>query len=87
MRVRIGLCTRSYVATFDEEEVDPDTLIMVLQQQGRAALDEALQQLGYFIAALEKPEFAAQRSRRLLRRPVQPWSPIGLVGLMGPWSL
>ena len=46
MRVRIGLCTRSYVATFDEEEVDPDTLIMVLQQQGRAALDEALQQLG-----------------------------------------
>ena len=34
------------MAAFDEEEVDPDTLIMVLQQQGRAALDEALQQLG-----------------------------------------
>ena len=34
------------MAAFDEEAVDPDTLIMLLQQQGRAALDEALQQLG-----------------------------------------
>lgn len=34
------------MAAFEDEVVDPDTLIMLLQQQGRAALDEALQQLG-----------------------------------------
>ena len=35
-----------YVTLFDEEEMDPDTLISVLQQQGRSALDEALKELG-----------------------------------------
>ena len=35
-----------YEAVFTEEEMDPDTLIEVLQQQGKASLEEALKELG-----------------------------------------
>jgi len=35
-----------YEAVFAEEEMDPDTLIEVLQQQGKASLEEALKELG-----------------------------------------
>jgi len=35
-----------YGKTFEEEEMDPDTLIEVLQQQGKASLEEALKELG-----------------------------------------
>ena len=34
-----------YEAVFTEEEMDPDTLIEVLQQQGKASLEEALKEL------------------------------------------
>ena len=35
-----------YLPMFEEEAMDPDTLIEVLQQQGRSALEEALKELG-----------------------------------------
>jgi len=35
-----------YEAVFEEESMDPDTLIEVLQQQGKASLEEALKELG-----------------------------------------
>jgi len=35
-----------YTTQFEEEEMDPTTLIEVLDQQGKAALDEALKELG-----------------------------------------
>uniref|UniRef100_A0A7S2G0Y4 Mitochondrial inner membrane protease subunit n=1 Tax=Haptolina brevifila TaxID=156173 RepID=A0A7S2G0Y4_9EUKA len=35
-----------YIKSFEEEEMDPDTLIEVLQQQGKASLEEALKELG-----------------------------------------
>ena len=35
-----------YKPMFEEEAMDPDTLIEVLQQQGRSALEEALKELG-----------------------------------------
>ena len=35
-----------YQAQFEEEAMDPDTLIEVLEQQGKASLDEALKELG-----------------------------------------
>ena len=35
-----------YEQAFNDEAMDPDTLIEVLEQQGRAALDEALKELG-----------------------------------------
>ena len=38
--------TDKYLAMFEEEAMDPDTLIEVLQQQGRSALEDALKELG-----------------------------------------
>jgi hypothetical protein len=35
-----------YADVFEEEAMEPDTLIEVLQQQGRSALDEAIKELG-----------------------------------------
>ena len=35
-----------YQQVFDDEEMDPDTLIEVLQQQGKSSLEEALKELG-----------------------------------------
>ena len=35
-----------YLTVFEEEAMDPDTLIEVLQQQGRSALEDALKELG-----------------------------------------
>ena len=35
-----------YRSVFEQEEMDPNTLIEVLQQQGKASLDEALKELG-----------------------------------------
>ena len=35
-----------YAELFEEEEMDPDTLIEVLSQQGKASLEEALKELG-----------------------------------------
>ena len=35
-----------YLPVFEEEAMDPNTLIEVLQQQGRQALDDALKELG-----------------------------------------
>ena len=35
-----------YEQAFNDEAMDPATLIEVLEQQGRAALDEALKELG-----------------------------------------
>jgi len=35
-----------YETAFNEEAMDPDTLIEVLEQQGKSALDEALKELG-----------------------------------------
>ena len=34
-----------YEKLFEEEEMDPDTLIEVLEQQGKASLEEALKEL------------------------------------------
>ena len=35
-----------YLEAFEEEQVDPLTLKMVFEQQGKEALDEALKELG-----------------------------------------